>query len=85
MAKAFQVMSLVIWMGLALVLDSLEVAAQVMSAKNFGANDSRLLKLTNKTLIKYSVILGATLMVGLLIFFIGLAPICLLMILRYMN
>ena len=69
---AFQVM-LVIWMGLALVLDSLEVAAQVMSAKAFGANDSRLLKLTNKTLIKYSLILGATLMLGLLIFY-GVGP-----------
>lgn len=62
---AFQVM-LAIWMGLALVLDSLEVAAQVLAAKAFGAKDKSLLNLTNKTLVKYSIYLGMFLMFGLL-------------------
>ncbi len=65
---AFQVM-LAIWMGLALVLDSLEVAAQVMSAKAYGAKDSLLLHSTNKTLMIYSVYLGLFLMLGLLAFY----------------
>ena len=62
---AFQVM-LAIWMGLALVLDSLEVAAQVLAAKAFGAKDKALLNLNNKTLINYSIYLGIFLLLGLL-------------------
>ncbi|MGA0130916.1 MAG: MATE family efflux transporter, partial [Candidatus Nanopelagicales bacterium] len=48
------------------VLDSLEVAAQVLAAKAFGAKDKALLNLTNKTLINYSIYLGIFLLLGLL-------------------
>ena len=65
---AFQVM-LAIWMGLALVLDSLEVAAQVMSAKAYGAKDSLLLQSTNRALMLYAIYLGLFLMLGLLAFY----------------
>ena len=69
---AFQVM-LAIWMGLALVLDSLEVAAQVMSAKAYGAKDKGILQLTNQLLMLYSIYLGSFLMVGLFVFY-GFGP-----------
>jgi putative MATE family efflux protein len=69
---AFQVM-LAIWMGLALILDSLEVAAQVMSAKAYGAKDITLLNLTNKTLLQYAWILGIILFVLLSLLY-GFGP-----------
>jgi putative MATE family efflux protein len=69
---AFQVM-LAIWMGLALILDSLEVAAQVMSAKAYGAKNISLLNLTNKTLLQYAWILGIILFVALSLLY-GFGP-----------
>ncbi len=69
---AFQVM-LAIWMGLALILDSLEVAAQVMSAKAYGAKNVTLLNLTNKTLLQYAWILGVILFVALSLLY-GFGP-----------